>query len=748
MVRAMRLLNSIEAGTTTGAQLEAQLVNGGVQSDFNSIMQLPGQCTVLAASITALTAINLSPIATNLTAVGVPSNFALSRNSTARAFLFSTATNLLTACVVAAPQNWYPYGTWTRAFGAGLNNVLLGSTSVLGNFVAFGNGVYVTTSGTTSRDVYTSTDGVTWTVRTNALPVQAGGRWMGVRFGNGVFIAVSGGSATSTTAATSTNGITWTTQTLPLAEWTNLECGLVSATFTWVAISGGVGANSTVTARSTDNGATWTAGGALASSRWCAISFINGVFITVPGVFPYLSSQSLTTAYRSINGGTSWTAVNMSAASNWTGVAAVPGTPTRWIAVNSGGNNFGVSTDSGVTWTDFAGTADGGTGFIIASGNALVTYNKFSNTAGTTFTTANAVSNTNNISSCSAIFANGFVRNLGPTSPRLFSYSQLNPDANGFFYGFDNSFKPTCTLTVGTTFYQFGYGGYYSSTDQTTWTFTQVPAFTTQGGPVSVATNGTGTFIAVFGGANGATAANNQFARSTNSGVTWTFVTVTKTAVWTSIAFGNGNFFAVSGLPNPSINGGGATATDNEGVYSTDNGATWVTSSLTASSGWSHVAFLNSSFVTVGNAANIFYSTNNGTGAWTSGIAHGVTTARQIAFTQVGSQNVWCVVGSTGGGANLSSSTGALYPVTSLTNTAIGETQMSSITANNGYFFAATNYATGNSIYSSVNGVTWTRTALPTTAVFPSNFLRTTGSTGVVYYNTTTSASILGTYNI
>jgi hypothetical protein len=746
MVRAMRLLNSIEAGTTSGPQLQAQLVNGGVQSDFNSIMQLPGQCTVLAASITALTAINLSPIATNLTAVGIPSNFALSRNSLARAFLFSTGTNLLTACVTAAPQNWYPYATWTRAFGAGLNNVRLGPTGSIGNYIAFGNGVYVATSGTTSRNVWTSTDGLNWTVRTNALPVQADGRWMGVRFGNGVFIAVSGGSATSNTAATSTDGITWTAQTLPtLAQWMNLDCGLVGGTFTWVATSGGT-ANSTATARSTNNGATWVSGGTVSSSCWSSITYIGGVFVTVPGSVPFLSSIANSTGWRSTDGGVSWSSFGLPTSVNWLGVAAVPSTPTRWIAVNNSGNNFAISSDSGATWSDLSGTADGGTGWILPTGTGLITYNKYSDN-GVSWFSMPAASNQDNGGSVSAIFANGFVRNIYTSAPFFYTYSQLNPSSTGFFYGFSNSFKPTCALTIGTTYYQFGYGGYYVSTDQITWTFTPVSAFTLLGGPVSVAHNGTNTFVAVFGGANGAQQTNNQFARSTDNGVTWSFVGGVSTTQWTSIAYGGGRFVAVAGQPNPSINGG-THSSGNQGVWSADNGATWNSSNLNSNSQWSHVAYLNGSFVVVGNGGQVFYSTDNGS-SFSGGASTTTSPGRQIAFGVVGGVNTWCVIGSNNSTVTIDTITGTTYPVTtSATTNLTSETQMSAITFNNGFFFASTNYATGNAIYSSVNGRTWTRIALPAEAVRPSNFLNTPGPTGVLYYNTSVASSILGTYNI
>ena len=75
--------------------------------------------------------------------------------------------------------------------------------------VAYGNGVFVAVSNNTTTAA-SSTDGITWTLRT--LPALVA--WYSVTYGNGVFAAISNGT---TTAASSTDGITWTLRTLPSA---------------------------------------------------------------------------------------------------------------------------------------------------------------------------------------------------------------------------------------------------------------------------------------------------------------------------------------------------------------------------------------------------------------------------------------------------------------------------------------------------------------------------------------------------
>ena len=84
--------------------------------------------------------------------------------------------------------------TWNS--GSGISQLAWSSlTYGLGKFVAVANG---------SRNVATSTDGITWTVTTNALPTST--TWSQVVFGNNKFVAVS---STSAKPAYSLDGITW-----------------------------------------------------------------------------------------------------------------------------------------------------------------------------------------------------------------------------------------------------------------------------------------------------------------------------------------------------------------------------------------------------------------------------------------------------------------------------------------------------------------------------------------------------------
>ena len=64
MIRAMRLLNAIEAGKTSGAQLQALLTaDPGRLAEFNVLLGMRGQMRRMAASSTAMTAVAASSAA-------------------------------------------------------------------------------------------------------------------------------------------------------------------------------------------------------------------------------------------------------------------------------------------------------------------------------------------------------------------------------------------------------------------------------------------------------------------------------------------------------------------------------------------------------------------------------------------------------------------------------------------------------------------------------------------------------------
>ena len=152
-------------------------------------------------------------IVTNITAVN--------RTSSAQTFDVNVYSSAPSVAAVATPT-----------FAAITRNATSAATSTNGitwtlrtmpaikywSSVAYGNGVFAAVVvGSTSAA--SSTDGITWTLRT--LP--AFDSWYSVTYGNGVFAAVA---SSSTSAASSTDGITWTLRTMPSsASWYSVTCG-------------------------------------------------------------------------------------------------------------------------------------------------------------------------------------------------------------------------------------------------------------------------------------------------------------------------------------------------------------------------------------------------------------------------------------------------------------------------------------------------------------------------------------------
>ena len=93
MVRAMRLLNAVEAGTTTGSQLDALLLaDPGRLSDWATLLVLPGQCTRMAASSTAMTAVAASSTAMTAVAASSTAMTAVAASSTAMTAVAASST--------------------------------------------------------------------------------------------------------------------------------------------------------------------------------------------------------------------------------------------------------------------------------------------------------------------------------------------------------------------------------------------------------------------------------------------------------------------------------------------------------------------------------------------------------------------------------------------------------------------------------------------------------------------------------
>ena len=113
MVRAMRMLNAIEAGTLTGSQLETLLTSDpGRLAEFNVLLGLRGQVRRMAASRTAMQAVAASSQAMAAVAASQNALAAIRQSSTAISAI-NASSQALDILYNAATKFAYAGGSWS-----------------------------------------------------------------------------------------------------------------------------------------------------------------------------------------------------------------------------------------------------------------------------------------------------------------------------------------------------------------------------------------------------------------------------------------------------------------------------------------------------------------------------------------------------------------------------------------------------------------------------------------------------------
>ena len=106
MIRAMRLLNAIEAGTTTGAQLQALLTaDPGRLAEFNVLLDMRGQTRRMAASSTAMTAVLASSTAMTAVLASSTAMTAVAASGTAMTAVLASSTAMTAVAASSTAMN-------------------------------------------------------------------------------------------------------------------------------------------------------------------------------------------------------------------------------------------------------------------------------------------------------------------------------------------------------------------------------------------------------------------------------------------------------------------------------------------------------------------------------------------------------------------------------------------------------------------------------------------------------------------
>ena len=129
MIRAMRLLNAIEAGTTTGAQLQTLLTaDPGRLAEFNVLLGMRGQMRRMAASSTAMTAVAASSTAMTAVAASSTARLAVHASDTALTAISGSATAI--ASIKAAAT--YVINSTAPVVGSAITTTLSGKYIMVG----------------------------------------------------------------------------------------------------------------------------------------------------------------------------------------------------------------------------------------------------------------------------------------------------------------------------------------------------------------------------------------------------------------------------------------------------------------------------------------------------------------------------------------------------------------------------------------------------------------------------------------
>lgn len=203
-------------------------------------------------------------------------------------------------------------------------------------FLNIPNGIKLTSNDGSKSGIYKESYDDTWIPV--VLPEET--YWSSICYGNGMFVAVSGGSeGKSNIAAYSEDGIAWIKVTLPSSAYWRSVC---YGNGKFVAVGGIYNSNFQKAAYSTD-GVTWTSATLPASAGWSSVCYGNGKFIAISDGVDDVGYSSIA-AYS--EDGITWTQTDLKALSNWCSVCYGNG---KFVALSIY-NQISYSED-GIVWT-------------------------------------------------------------------------------------------------------------------------------------------------------------------------------------------------------------------------------------------------------------------------------------------------------------------------------------------------------------------------------------------------------------
>ena len=152
MVRAIRMLNAIEAGTTSGAQFETLLGDSGRLAEFNVLLDMRGQARRIASATTTMTAIAASSTAMTAVAASSTAMTAIAASSTAMTAVIASST-ALTAIVESSTAKMVIFNSDTALAAISASSTALNAMRTAAQYNLYG-GTTGTISGPNSSGSY------------------------------------------------------------------------------------------------------------------------------------------------------------------------------------------------------------------------------------------------------------------------------------------------------------------------------------------------------------------------------------------------------------------------------------------------------------------------------------------------------------------------------------------------------------------------------------------------------------------
>jgi hypothetical protein len=607
--------------------------------------------------------------------------------------------------VVSVSSNIVYYSSNLNSWSTSTYTLTGGIANQLGVRIAFGAGVFVAVTWNSGNSfyAYTSTDGITWTMRFAGGNLQA----FDLVYANSKFLI-----ATAANIYFSTDGIGWDFRNKQSTPYTsNASPQQVATNGTTTIYLGITNADSNYYYRTTD-GINWVANSFIVNNSANSLSptvakYINGYFVIggrIPGAaFPiiYYSTDAINwnsvqisstisawvqdiiwtgTTYMLV--GTSGLNATSTNLSTWTVNTSISGSPTlarvqyngtNYVTIASGGSAY-YSTN-GTTWTATTPPASveliyQNSKFWCASSAAL-----YSSSDGITWTIENSVSTINKVA-----YLNGYFFLLyGGT----ISVSTTGASGTWTAYVVSNDSTLYDITWNGTNWAAVGTKGtFVLSTNTTVWTTSQDPALVTFWKAYSINNYiyGFGTIGSILTGAS----RQKIFYSSLSP---WTFTPQSgiraSTANYKSVIYnGTSTYLAV-----------GTDGSTGAAILKSADGISWDATTYNNATGLpTSCFFLNSNYIVLVNTTRFYYSTD--ATSWSTG----ATLGQQCAAVAYGGTNYVFVgnAGYIGYGSSLTSLT---------TATGTGANGFFDVIYANSQFVAV---GGSGSVYTSPDGVTWT----------------------------------------